>query len=82
MFFVQNDQTANNLQRQGALQKGRGGDSPLAGHGPWSSHSYPLWHQILSVSGHMILENININSTKTGQTFTVSIWSVIQVTSL
>lgn len=44
-----------NLQRQGVPLKDREADSPLAGHGPWSSHSYPLWHQTISLCGHKSL---------------------------
>lgn len=44
-----------NLQRQGVPLKDREADSPLAGHGPWSSHSYPLWHQTISLCGRKSL---------------------------
>lgn len=47
--------TVHYLQRQGVLQRDREADSPLAGRDPWSLHSYPLWHQTVSVCGHTIL---------------------------
>ena len=56
MFSEHDDHTAANLQRQGVPLRDRGGHSPRAGRDPSSSHSYPLWHQKLSASGHMTLE--------------------------
>lgn len=53
------DYTADYLQRRGVPQKDREAGSPLAGRGPWSSHSYPLWHQTVSLCGHKILEGKN-----------------------
>lgn len=48
--------TGDYLQTQEVPQRDRGGHSPLAGHGPWLSHSFPLWHQTVLLCGHMILE--------------------------